>query len=284
MNTIALIVHTCDRYQLLYQGFEYFFKKYFPVGEVNLDYYILTEEVDYQSDLFTCIKTGRGEWSSRLLNGLKQIPQSHVLYLQEDMWLNEPASTQAVHAILQWVSKNPVNQLKLSSNSVYRTDAVGKTLGGLALARLDNQRSGYLMSHQATIWAKTFLADQLTYNEHPWRNERRGTKRLKKLNPLIYQIDLWRENQQPPCNQNPSPQQVSHYYTISGNAQLNQHARQFIAVLLQDKDPDTKAYALQLQHHYAQKLTHDGLNALPRKDDFFKRLKKRFVKLIKPGK
>src|SRR5476651_787877 len=115
MDEIALIVHACDRYQLLYQGFEYFFKRNWPFYEVDIKYYFLTEEADYQSDLFTNIKTGKGEWSDRLLNGLNQIPQTYIIYFQEDMWLSRPVVAETVTKIIKFALANNVSLFKLSS-------------------------------------------------------------------------------------------------------------------------------------------------------------------------
>ena len=74
-KTIAVVVHACDRYALLYRGFEYFFKKHWPAEVAINNYYFLTEEADTDSTFFKNIKTGMGEWSDRLENALKKIPE-----------------------------------------------------------------------------------------------------------------------------------------------------------------------------------------------------------------
>ena len=62
--------------------------------------------------------------------------------------------------------------------------------------RLNLMDSDFLMSHQISIWNKKFLYAQLKNIEHPWRNERRGSKRQKKGKDEIYQIDLISENEE----------------------------------------------------------------------------------------
>jgi len=275
MDEIALIVHTCDRYQLLYPGFEYFFKRNWPFREVNIKYYFFTEEVDYRSDLFTNIKTGKGEWSDRLLNGLNQIPEPYVIYFQEDMWISRPVSADAVNKILRFTLDKNVNLFKLSSNSVYYTISTGNYIEGLSISVLDNDASKYLMSHQVSVWNKAFLADQLHYKEHPWRNEREGTKRLKALNPRIYHIDLFSENGHEPINSNGRYLKPGRYYTVSQNAQLNKFALPFIEGMKQADDEATRQYALKLEYNYHNAITHDG-KSKPRKDDIFKKIKNAF--------
>jgi len=272
MIKIALIVHTCDRYKLLYPGFSYFFKKNWPYGDLPVSYYFLTEDIDYQSDIFTNIKTGKGEWSERLLNGLKQIPEAYILYFQEDMWLSKPVNADTVAKVIDFSINNQVNLVKLSSNSINQTKATGDYISDLSVGLLDNGKSEYLMSHQISVWKKSFLMDQLKYKEHPWRNERKGTKRLKKLDPQIYHIDLFSENDQPPTNQNTDIAAIGAYYTVSKNAQLRNYAHPFISEMKLDTDPSIREYALQLDHHLKNGLTHDG-QGKPRKEDLFKKIK-----------
>ncbi|WP_448702290.1 hypothetical protein ACFGVR_08105 [Mucilaginibacter sp. AW1-3] len=272
MTEIALIVHACDRYSLLYQGFEYFFKRNWPFYEVNIKYYFFTEEAGYQSDLFTNIKTGKGEWSDRLLNGLNQIPEEYIIYFQEDMWLSRPVSAETVNKIIAFALEKDINLFKLSSNSIYNTTSTGNYIDGLSVSVLNNKASKYLMSHQVSIWKKSFLADQLTYKEHPWRNEREGTKRLRILNPKIYHIDLLSENGQHAINNNGKYLKPGRYYTVSQNAQLNNTALPFIEGMKQAADEHTRQYALKLQHNYDHAITHDG-QSKPRKQDIFKKIK-----------
>ena len=279
MENVALVVHACDRYKLLYPGFEYFFKKHWPYKQLGISYYFFTEDIDYQSDVFTNIKTGKGEWSDRLLRGLQQIPQSHIIYMQEDMWLNKPVDFDTLEKIVQYVSNCQVNLLKLSSNPVYCTKSLQYNINGLVLAMLDNDRSRYLMSHQISVWKKSFLCDQLQYKEHPWRNEREGTKRLRKLNPKILQIDLFAENGNHPLNPNTDTGICSAYFTVSANASLNSFAQPYIDEMLRDDaTPTIQLYAAILNRHQQQNLTHDG-QPKPRKDDIFKKLKKHLGRL-----
>jgi len=275
MKSIALIVHTCDRYRLLYKGFAYFFKRNWPYGEVQISYYFLTEEENYKSKLFANIKTGKGEWSDRLLNGLKQIPEEYLIYMQEDMWLNKPVSGDTVNKIIDFALTGELNLFKLSSNAINHTKPSGQSINGLAVGLLDNDKSEYLMSHQISIWKKSFLMEQLKYKEHPWRNERKGTKRLKKLNPEIYHIDLFSENDELPTNSNTDNSQTGSYYTVSKNAALRDYANPFIGEMKLDDDAEVREYAQKLDHHLKNGITHDGKTA-PRREDFFKKVKNYF--------
>jgi hypothetical protein len=273
-NQVALLVHTCDRYQLLYKGFEYFFNKNWP-PDMPVKYYFATEEVDASLQGFKNIKSGKGEWTDRLRNLLDQIDEEYVLYFQEDMWLNKPVSKTFFEQLTELTIRNNWKQVKLNSSDVFKTERTSQFIEGFNVARINNQQSKYLMSHQVTLWNKQFLNAQLKPNEHPWRNERRGTKRLRTLNPEIYHIDYFAENGQPAINQNASDILRSEYRTISSNATLNESALPFIKEL--QGVLELEPYATLLNEHYEGKLTHDG-KPKPLKKDIFKQVKDFFKK------
>jgi hypothetical protein len=280
MNTtthnVALLVHSCDRYAFLYKGFEYFFNRHWPLA-IPCNYYFATEEKPARVKGFTNILSGKGEWANRLAYLLiSQIKEEYILYLQEDMWLSEDVNEHFFTQLFALATESKWKQVKLHSSEVYKTTPTAYSIEGFVVSKVDNQASDYLMSHQVTLWDKQFLLQQLVKNEHPWRNERRGTKRLKRLNPDIYQIDYFAENGKPAINKNNNPVGRSSYYTVSVNGMLNINVTPFIKQLMNDEETG-KAYALQLQHHYNNSLTHDG-KPKPRKEGVFKKLKNRLRK------
>ena len=169
MKKTAILIFACDRYELLFEGFDYFFDKY---------------------------------WGDK--NPLKK-------YFS--------------------VEANNLKLVKLHSSGVYKTEHTGVNFGDYALAEVIKNESQFLMSHQVSIWNKDFLYEQLKDNEHPWRNERRGTKRLKKSDQKIYQIDLLSENGNVPINDNSSKIEPGEYHTISVNACIHPKAKKFISEL-----------------------------------------------------
>jgi hypothetical protein len=268
-NNVALVVHSCDRYQLLFAGFEYFFKENWDF-EIPFSYYFATELLEADIPGFQNIKSGKGEWSDRLHRILDQIDEEYILYLQEDMWLNKPVDKEFFSTLVNLTMQQKWMQVKLNSSEVFKTEKTNFWIKGFNVARLNNSQSQYLMSHQITLWNKDFLKAQLKPGEHPWRNERRGTKRLRKLNPEIYHIDYFAENGHPAINENAPEIVRSEYQSISSNATLNQATPPYIEIL---KSSDQLAsYALVLEDHYLRSITHDG-KPKPLKKDIFKRMK-----------
>lgn len=271
-KNVALLVHSCDRYEFLFTGFEHFFSKHWNFN-IPCNYYFATEEKEVTVNGFTNILSGKGEWTNRLALLLtEKIKEDYILYFQEDMWLKKNVAEYFFTRLFEEAKKNNWRQVKLHSSEVYKTIATPVYIDGFNIARLDNAASDYLMSHQVTLWNKQFLLDQLVKTEHPWRNERRGTKRLKQLNPTIYQADYFAENGKPAINKNEDGAVRSEYHTVSVNGMLNINVRPYITELMTGNEQD-KEYAAQLQHHYTNNLTHDG-KPKPRKEGVFKRLKK----------
>lgn len=275
-KNVALLVHACDRYEFLYKGFDYFFSSNWDFN-ANCNYYFATEEIDTTVNNFENIKSGKGAWADRLAFLLKnKIKEDYILYFQEDMWLSKPVDAQFFNQLFDLAIKNDWKQVKLHSTEIYKTNQTAIFIDGLNVAEVDNHRSDFLMSHQITLWKKDYLLAQLHKNEHPWRNERKGTKRLKKLNPKIFHVDYFAENGCKEINQNKEGNVRSEYFAVSFNSTLNFNVLEYIKKLNGGKS-EQKKYAVELQNHYDNNLTHDG-KPKPQKQDIFKRFKNWFLK------
>lgn len=271
MTNTALLVHACDRYELLYKGFSFFFSKYWDF-DAQCNCYFATEEKQAGVDGFENIQSGKGEWADRLRFLLQEkISEKYVIYFQEDMWLTGKTNAGFFNQLFQLAEQHDWQQVKLHSTGIYKTIPTNTYIDGFNVAVLDNEASGYLMSHQVTLWNKEFLIQQLHKGEHPWRNERKGTKRLKKLSPEIRHIDYFEENGNAPIDQNKPGISRSGYYTISINGTFNDNIEKYIPELLTAGGP-FQDYALKLQHNYTHQLVHDGRQR-PKKTDPVKRIK-----------
>jgi hypothetical protein len=268
---VALLVHSCDRYELLYKGFAHFFHQSWD-EQIPVQKYFATEEKEAEVEGFQNILSGKGEWSDRLAFLLREkIPEQYILYFQEDMWLNKKAEASFFIELFELVKKKNWQQVKLHSSEVYRTKPTEHFIQGFNIAEVDKKNSQFLMSHQVTLWNKTFLLQQLPKNEHPWRNERKGSKRLKKLNSSIWHIDYFAENGQNAINNNHGAVHRSEYRTVSFNGMLNHNVVPFIQEL-RTASSDIKQYAAVLEDHYQRGITHDGQKR-PKKTDPVKQLK-----------
>jgi len=272
-KNVALLVHSCDRYELLYKAFEIFFSKNWD-SAINCNCYFATEEKQVDIAGFKNIQSGKGEWADRLAFLLREkIKEPYIIYVQEDMWLNKKVNAAFFNKLFELTKNNNWQQVKLHSSGVYKTTATEIFIEGFNVAVIDNEVSDFLMSHQITLWNKDFLLKQLYKKEHPWRNERKATKRLRKLNPIIHHVDYFAENSYNEININNNPVLRSEYLTISVNGTLNSNANSYINEMLKSEDLSIKEYAKKLAFNLQNNMTHDG-KPRPQKMDLYKRIKK----------
>ena len=269
MKEVALLVFACDRYEFIYKGFDYFFNKYWD-HSIAIEKYFSTENKSLELQGYKHLKSGEGEWTNRLKRVLDQIPEKYIIFFQEDMWLSKSPLAGNLEKIIKYAVEHNLKLLKLHSSEVYKTDSSGMEFDGLILSKLNKIESDFLMSHQVSLWDKQFLYDQLKDNEHPWRNERKGSKRLQKTSAEIFQIDYLSENGKAAINMNNEGSKRGEYYTISVNACINEFAIPFI----EEIKPDHPEYAKALLDHHENQITHDGKKK-PRKEDPLKKLLKK---------
>lgn len=269
MKNTALLVHSCDRYELLYKAFGYFFVQNWDFN-ASCNYYFATEDRAVEVDGFVNIRSGKGEWADRLKFLLQEkIKEKYVIYFQEDMWLNAKTDANVFNQLFELAEKNNWQQVKLHSAPIYKTKPTDVFIENFNVGLLDNAQSGFLMSHQVTLWNKEFLIRQLHKGEHPWRNERKGTQRLKKLSPEIFHADLFNENDNQPVNQNKPGIKRSGYYTVSINGTFNDNIKRYTPLL---RAGGLNDYAEKIEYNFENQLVHDGQQK-PKKTDPFKQLK-----------
>ena len=276
---VALLVHSCDRYELLHKGFYYFFSKYWD-PRIPCKCYISTEEKEVTIPGFENIRSGKGEWADRFRFLLThKIKEDYILFFQEDMWLNKKVNATFFQKLLKMTSEKKWQMVKLHSSDVYKTMATPYYIEGFNVTIVDIAASKFLFSHQVTLLEKNFLLSQLLKNEQPWENERKASERLKTLKPEIIHIDYFAENGNPEINKNDNPVGRSEYQGVSVNSTLHHNVRPFIDQLMKG-DKEQKKYAAKLKLHYLLELTHDG-KARPQKEKFLMNFKI-WLKGIKP--
>ena len=143
----------------------------------------------------TPLRTGEGEFSTRLLTALRALPTPHVLYMQEDSWLSGESeeSSAALLCALQLLddghfdgvrlerSEQLASGLYLLEETEHRCAGMGGPggAGGAAVYRFAaNNR--WLYSHQPAVWRRSFLLEAaggdaaaalMQPGENPWLNE-----------------------------------------------------------------------------------------------------------------
>lgn len=179
INQIPIVLHTMDSYSHYWNPWYALFKKHVKNhGPI----YFMSEELepDFVDDVIH-IKTGKGEWGKRLLNGLEKINHDLIFYMQEDFWaINDISLNQNI--IDDFLQYN-MDSLRISFLSKhYSLKHISEKLYKF------NQNSNYTMTHQFGLWKKSFFQKYILPHETPWQNEILGSQRINKHKHNIYII------------------------------------------------------------------------------------------------
>lgn len=203
-----IILHTCDAYQQYWEPWWRQFRKYVS-GYQKI--YFLTEEKEpsFLSEYhgLVNIKTGKGEWGSRLLIALNEIDEYHIFYMQEDFWAFKPFRLD--HDLFDTFCRLHMDAMRISIKT--QRFATFKPENGEYVQRFTRD-SPYLMTHHFSLWDKEFFKKHILPVETPWENEINQSKIMRDERVNIY---LW-EN---------------HWYeTCVDRGQLNDHGKRILNI------------------------------------------------------
>lgn len=165
--SLSILIHTFNGYQHFWEGCLDGWSKHAPY---SIPRYLGTDTKDHRPHEANFLYSGEGEWSDRLVKLLEQVPSEYVLYAQEDHW--PTASPPDLYMMMEVVKKHDLFRLQLSPIIQFYS------LSGSKVPYFFHTSSKYLVSHQPSIWKKTFLMECLRPKESPWVNEYKGTLRL----------------------------------------------------------------------------------------------------------
>lgn len=168
---VAILVHSFDGYKRFQVPCLHFLKKNISSME---HVYLAVEE--HRLPCFSNLKvifTGKGEFTSRMwiaINYLKRVGYTHVLYLQEDMWLNESLSVDLISELAPKMRRHFVSCLKLGHASCWPPnhpsivkESMQMELGCNLPAFVYYSESGNTVSHHASLYEVTFLLKTLCW-------------------------------------------------------------------------------------------------------------------------
>lgn len=187
---LSVVIHTCDKYNFLWDNWYYYFSKYWNFSIVP-NVYFLNENIDISFNNIKQIKTGSGEWSDRLTTGLNQIPEDNIFYMQEDFWPTERIKENTFIQLFKYFIDLQMNCFSIQYNSLsseklgmVKTDFV---IDDESIYKIP-KHIRYVLSHQPAIWNKNYFLSQLQFHETPWQNEKNGSIRISKSkeDPKIY--------------------------------------------------------------------------------------------------
>lgn len=179
---LSVLIHTFNGYRHLWAGQWLAFCVHWD-SDVPVFFGTDIKEDETICQYGNIIYSGQGEWTNRLQKLIEQIPTDYILYMQEDHW--PKATPPKLSQMMGIVHAFNLNRLQLSPiNQFY-------SLHGSEIPLFFHQKSKYLVSHQPSIWKKSFLLECLKPNETPWQNEYAGTMRLNVRDDIREKIAIY---------------------------------------------------------------------------------------------
>jgi hypothetical protein len=192
MNSYAILINTCDKFEDCWLPFFKLFKKYWPqyTGKIYLNTetkifaYPGLHIISLQTNLHTPEQAIT--WSECLIRALKASETDIVLYMQEDYFLKDFVKNDLVEKYVQMMQQyTNIDCIHLTDQGLINDKKSEKYEGLFSV--LPKQR--YLVSCQAALWKKETLLKLLRTYENAWQFEEFGSQRAAILKPEIFGVD-----------------------------------------------------------------------------------------------
>ena len=181
VNSIAIVVSSCDSFFDAWRPFAFFFRKFWP--DCPFPVYLITNELPIRSDFIRAIPVGEDcGWASNMKRALQEIETPRVLYLQEDYFLDAPVRGGQLAADLDYAITNDVDAFYLRARSQPEQDfePLNDRFGVVPINSDGRTRC------QLSLWKRESLLAILREGESAWEMESRGSERTRDLRILSY--------------------------------------------------------------------------------------------------
>lgn len=170
-NNCVVIVSSCDIYSDAWKPFFTLFFRYWPDCPYSI--YLISNYKEYGDSRVIPIRVGEDKkWATNMKIALETIECSHVIYLQEDYFLQSRVDTEYVKKLVYYAERNNVSCLRLfpsPSPDIFFENSLN--LGKIS------ENAAYRVSLQAALWRSQDLKDLICEGESGWDMEYNGTLR-----------------------------------------------------------------------------------------------------------
>ena len=180
-RSVAVVVSSCDAFFDVWRPFAFFFRKHW--ADCPFPIFLIVNELRIRSASIQALPVGpdRG-WASNMKAALQKLEQPHVLYLQEDYFLDRA-----------------VRREQLAEDFAYAFDQNADAFCLRARTKLErefqpiNDRFGVVPPEsngrtrcQTTLWKRDAFLKALHEGETAWEMEARGSDRTRDMLALSY--------------------------------------------------------------------------------------------------
>jgi hypothetical protein len=181
MNTLAILIPSCDKYSDLWPPFFHLFRRHW--SDCPYPVYLGVNNLTFKQPNVKILTSSHGiVWADSVLDFLECIPEQHVLLWLEDFFLRRPVSSQKIAKVYDDFVAMEANMIRLVRRPGPKTLLPSSYLGVV------EPGSEYRVSTQATIWRKDILTSLIVKGESIWQFEVNGSRRSDNIHDGFYAV------------------------------------------------------------------------------------------------
>jgi hypothetical protein len=180
--SLAVLVMSCDNYDDTWQPFIHFFEKnwaHCPYKIYFASNFRHPEHARFTPVLFEKSTT----WSDELMTVLRKIPETHILYIQDDYFLLKAVSNEKIESLFRKMLANDAAYLRLFPCPPCDELLPGETEIGIIKPETEQRTS-----LQSAVWEKAVLLRLLKAAENPWQFEINAPRRSREIPKLFLSV------------------------------------------------------------------------------------------------
>lgn len=193
-ESLAVLIMSCDSYDDTWAPFFYFFDKHWADCPYTI-YFASNYRYPSNPRIVPLLFNQESNWSDELASIIGKIPESHLLYIQDDYFLLQKVDSKRLEHLWGKMISRKAMYLRLFPLLCGEPFPGDEEIGPL------HPESEYLTSLQTAIWEKKYLASLLLSGESPWAFEHESPARARATKALFAGVVT--RNPQPLDNEYP---------------------------------------------------------------------------------
>lgn len=177
----AVLILSCDKYKDAWAPFFALFRKFWLSCEFQV--YLGTNEAQFEAENVKVIHSGKpADWSTDTRKILEKIPETYIILLLEDYFLERPVDLSWLNNCLEFTKKSDASFMRIAS---FRKDH--EPMYAFDLSTFNPQfgitrlNAPFRVNLQAGIWNKNDLIQLIKEGESPWEFETQGSVRSRSM-------------------------------------------------------------------------------------------------------
>lgn len=179
---VCVLVSSCDAYSDAWFPFFQLLDRYWP--DCPFPIYLISNTQPVNHSGVTSLTVGADrKWASNTLHAMSSLPFEHIVYFQEDYFLQSPVSTARVERVIEFARHTGAGFIRLAGFP--NPDQPHPNSLGLGVL---SPTVKFRVSLQAALWQRQTLLDLLVPGESGWDMEIAGTARSRSLTVPFFSV------------------------------------------------------------------------------------------------